>query len=90
VYHAFLSYCLPNAINIPFNRFLNEDKTFKSKEQIEQLMKELNINTNTKDIINYCAIGMSACISNYALREILGLNKVKLYSGSLEEYINRI
>lgn len=90
VKQAFSNFSLPTATNIPSNMFLNADNTYKSKEQIEHLLKELNVETNGKEIINYCAIGMSACISNYALEEILGLNEVKLFSGSLEEYSSRI
>ena len=87
---AFLSLNIPSATNIPYNTFLNSDSTFKSKDQIEQLLQENNIKTSGKEIINYCGIGMTACVSNFALEEILGLNDVKLFSGSIEEYSNRI
>ncbi len=42
-----------------------------------------------KDIISYCVIGHSACITNFVFEEILGKKQIKLYQGSIEEYSNK-
>ena len=41
---------------------LNEDKTFKSKEEIEKIYKEKNIDLS-KTIINTCGSGMTASVN---------------------------
>lgn len=83
---SYSQYSIPNSINIPYNLLLNTDNTYKTKEEIQQIIEEYKINSKGK-IITYCGIGLSACVLNFALEEILGLEKIKLYSGSMEEYI---
>lgn len=81
---------IENSINIPFMSFTNQDQTMKSIEQLKDLLEDYDLDiANDKEIISYCNIGLTACISVFALNGVMGLNNVKLYDGSFEEYSTR-
>ena len=65
--------------------FLNKDYTFKSSDEIIELLKNHDIDLNN-EIITYCGIGLSVCVPSFAMKEIIGLKNIKLYSGSIEDY----
>lgn len=76
---------IPSAINVPWSKTANEDGTFKSDEELEQLYKDAGLDTS-KPTIAYCRIGERSSHTWFALRELLGLQDVKNYDGSWSEY----
>ncbi|WP_197319726.1 sulfurtransferase [Saccharomonospora sp. NB11] len=76
---------IPTAINVPWSKAANEDGTFKSNEELEQLYRDAGLDT-TKPTIAYCRIGERSSHTWFALRELLGLQDVKNYDGSWTEY----
>ncbi|EID54517.1 sulfurtransferase [Saccharomonospora xinjiangensis] len=76
---------IPSAINVPWSKAANEDGTFKSAEELEQLYKEAGLDTS-KPTIAYCRIGERSSHTWFALHELIGLSDVKNYDGSWTEY----
>jgi thiosulfate/3-mercaptopyruvate sulfurtransferase len=58
---------------------------FTAPEDIQQLLHELGIDTEA-DIITYCNSGQFASASWFVFSELLGLDKVKLYDGSMHQW----
>lgn len=52
---------IPGSKNVPFNKVLNEDFTYKSKEDIIQQFKQSNIDTS-KEIVGTCGSGVTASV----------------------------
>jgi thiosulfate/3-mercaptopyruvate sulfurtransferase len=80
---------IPKSKNIPFNYFTNSDSTFKSSDELKQVLLDHDIDLQEKTVFS-CGVGLSACIGYAAVTEILKLPNVKLYDGSLEEYKSRL
>ena len=79
---------VPNAINVPWGRAVNEDGTYKSVDELRALYAEVGID-GSKPIIVYCRIGERSSHTWYALSQILGY-EVRNYDGSWTEYGNSV
>jgi len=80
---------IPTAQNIPWAQAANEDATFKSREQLEQLYGGKGI-TPDKDVIAYCRIGERSSHTWFVLKYLLGYEKVRNYDGSWTEWGNGV
>ncbi|MEM4311680.1 MAG: sulfurtransferase [Nitrososphaerales archaeon] len=80
---------IPGAKNIPWAQAVNEDGTFKSREDLEKLYKDKGI-TPDKEIITYCRIGERSSHTWFVLKYLLGYPKVRNYDGSWTEWGNMI
>lgn len=80
---------IPGAKNIPWSKAVNEDGTFKSKEELKKLYEGEGI-TPDKDIIAYCRIGERSAHSWFVLNELLEYPNVRNYDGSWTEWGNLI
>ena len=89
---------IPGAINYFWKDVLQEDGSFKSKEELQQHFAELIeiARTSSSDsngdvydtpIIVYCGSGVSACPNILALKTV-GFTNVKLYGGSWSDWIS--
>lgn len=80
---------IPGARNIPWSKAVNEDGTFKSKEELRKLYEGEGI-TPDKEIISYCRIGERSAHSWFVLNELLEYPNVRNYDGSWTEWGNLI
>ena len=80
---------IPGASNIPWSKAVNEDGTFKNKEELKKLYADEGI-TPDKDIVAYCRIGERSAHSWFVLNELLEFPKVHNYDGSWTEWGNLI
>jgi thiosulfate/3-mercaptopyruvate sulfurtransferase len=80
---------IPSAVNVPWNKMVNEDGTLKSADELKKLYESLNI-TSDKEIITYCVIGERASYTWFVLKYLLGYPNVKNYDGSWLEWSNTI
>lgn len=78
---------IPGAINLPFMENLNEDKTLKSKDELQERFKLLT-NVAAENVIFYCGSGVTAC-HNLLAFEYAGLGEATLYPGSWSEWITQ-
>ena len=76
---------IPGASNVTWSKTVNEDGTFKNREDLEKLYAEEGI-TSDKEVIAYCRIGERSSHSWFVLSELLGFERVKNYDGSWTEY----
>lgn len=80
---------IPGASNIPWSKAVNEDGTFKSKEELKEIYESEGI-TPDKEIIAYCRIGERSAHSWFVLNELLEYPNVRNYDGSWTEWGNLI
>lgn len=80
---------IPGASNIPWSTAVNDDGTFKSKEELTDIYGNEGI-TPDKEIIAYCRIGERSAHSWFVLNELLGFPTVRNYDGSWTEWGNLI
>jgi thiosulfate/3-mercaptopyruvate sulfurtransferase len=80
---------IPGAASIPWASAVNEDGTFKSKDELEQLYKSKGV-LDGDDVIAYCRIGERSAHTWFVLHELLGKDDVKNYDGSWTEWGNMV
>jgi thiosulfate/3-mercaptopyruvate sulfurtransferase len=72
---------VPNAIMSPGEDYFNADKTFKSPQEIRQMLAYLSIRPE-QQVYTHCGGGGAAAVPFFALRNIAGYSKVKMYGES--------
>lgn len=80
---------IPGAQNIPWSKAVNDDGTFKSREELKELYESYEI-TPDKEVIAYCRIGERSAHSWFVLNELLDFPNVRNYDGSWTEWGNLI
>jgi thiosulfate/3-mercaptopyruvate sulfurtransferase len=80
---------IPGAQSIPWATAVNEDSTFKSREELERIYSSKGI-TPDKDVIAYCRIGERSSHTWFVLKYLLGYDKVRNYDGSWTEWGNSV
>ncbi|HZG66142.1 MAG TPA: sulfurtransferase [Herpetosiphonaceae bacterium] len=80
---------IPTAQSIPWGQAVNEDGTFKSREELEQLYGSKGI-TPDRDVIAYCRIGERSSHTWFVLKYLLGYKNVRNYDGSWTEWGNSV
>jgi thiosulfate/3-mercaptopyruvate sulfurtransferase len=80
---------IPGAANIPWAQAVNEDGTFKSFADLQQLYQAKGI-VPSKPVITYCRIGERSSHTWYVLKYLLGYPDVRNYDGSWTEWGNQV
>jgi thiosulfate/3-mercaptopyruvate sulfurtransferase len=82
---------IPGAANVPWSRAVNEDGTFKSREQLEQIyLRDAGLEKARDTIVAYCRIGERSSHTWFVLKYLLGFDNVKNYDGSWTEWGNLV
>jgi thiosulfate/3-mercaptopyruvate sulfurtransferase len=76
---------LPGAININFKEFYGENKSFKSKEAIADLLASKGI-TPEKTYLFYCKTGVKASLAFVYFKNVLKFKNLKMYDGAYLEW----
>lgn len=76
---------IPGAIHLEHTLTLNEDGTFKSMSELQELFTSRGI-TPDKEIFPYCAIGGRSAYTWFVLKYLLGYPNVRNYDGSWNEW----
>ena len=78
---------IPGSKNVFFGELLNEDKTFKSAEDIRRAFEAsgLDLSADARPIVASCGTGVTAAILALALHRC-GIEDVAVYDGSWTEY----
>ena len=77
---------IENSFCIPFNYCINENKTFKSKNELEKIFESCLGNINEKNIVFSCGSGVTACVLALAYSLINDKYQPSIYDGSWAEY----
>ncbi|HUF07934.1 MAG TPA: sulfurtransferase [Rhodothermales bacterium] len=80
---------IPGAKNIGWGMAVNEDGTFKSRDELAQIYGERGV-TADRDVVTYCRIGERSSHSWFALKYLLGYPNVRNYDGSWTEWGNLV
>ena len=80
---------IPGAQSIPWATAVQEDGTFKSRDELEQIYGSKGV-TPDKDVIAYCRIGERSSHTWFVLKYLLGYDKVRNYDGSWTEWGNSV
>jgi thiosulfate/3-mercaptopyruvate sulfurtransferase len=72
------------AKNVPHKKLLNEDGTYKSKEEIRAVFEEAGIDPD-KPVVTMCGSGVTAAVLSFGLH-LIGADKTALYDGSWSEW----
>jgi thiosulfate/3-mercaptopyruvate sulfurtransferase len=81
---------IPGATNVPWSQAVNEDGTYKSREELAALYGSNGLNPEANEVVAYCRIGERSSHSWFALTYILGYENVRNYDGSWTEWGNLI
>jgi thiosulfate/3-mercaptopyruvate sulfurtransferase len=76
---------IPGAIHLEHTLTLNEDGTFKSMRELQELFTSRGI-TPDQEIFPYCAIGERSAYTWFVLKYVLGYPNVRNYDGSWNEW----
>jgi thiosulfate/3-mercaptopyruvate sulfurtransferase len=81
---------IPGAISIPWAKAANEDGTFKSRAELEQLyLKDNGLKPDEYTVV-YCRIGERSSHTWFVLNYLLGFGNVRNYDGSWTEWGNAV
>ena len=80
---------IPGAASVPWAQAVNEDGTFKSAGELQDLYGGKGV-LNGNDIVAYCRIGERSAHTWFVLHELLGIDNVKNYDGSWTEWGNLV
>ncbi|ELY55844.1 sulfurtransferase [Natronolimnohabitans innermongolicus] len=80
---------IPGAKNISWAAVTNDDGTFKTREELEELYGEEGIDGN-ETTVAYCRIGERSSVAWFALHELLGYEDTVNYDGSWTEWGNLV
>ncbi|MCX6399628.1 MAG: sulfurtransferase [Propionibacteriales bacterium] len=76
---------VPTSVNVPWSKNANDDGTFKSEAELQELYAEVGFDESL-DTIALCRIGERSSLTWFVLQELLGKKNVKNYDGSWTEY----
>ena len=76
---------IPGAMNIPWARAVNEDGTFKTRDELSDVYGKAGLSEG-ESTIAYCRIGERSSHTWFVLKYLLGYSDVKNYDGSWTEY----
>ena len=85
--HALRGGHIPGAVNIPWNKTVNQDGTFKNSDELRRLFESIGV-TPDKEVITYCRVGERSSQIWFVLKYLLDYPNVKSYDGSWMEWGN--
>jgi thiosulfate/3-mercaptopyruvate sulfurtransferase len=78
---------IPGAVHLYFKELLNEDDSFKSPEELRDVLAGAGVAPEKfDDVVCYCRLSHRATIAWIALSNILGHPNIKIYDGSWTEW----
>jgi len=80
---------IPGAQHLYFEDMMKDDKSFKSAEELRRMVASRGV-SDDKDLVVYCRMSHRATVLYFALTELLGHNKVRVYDGSWTEWGNLV
>lgn len=81
---------IPTAASVPWAKAANEDGTFKSRAELEEIYRGDAGLKDGDDVITYCRIGERSSHTWFVLKHLLGHDDVRNYDGSWTEWGNGV
>ena len=76
---------IPNALHVPWESAINEDGTFKTPDELRALYLARGI-VPDQEVIPHCTVGGRSSHTWFALSQLLGYERVRLYEASWAEW----
>jgi thiosulfate/3-mercaptopyruvate sulfurtransferase len=77
---------IPTAASVPWSKAVNDDQTFRSHDELNQLYRVEAGISDASDVIAYCRIGERSSHTWFVLTYLLGIPTVRNYDGSWTEW----
>lgn len=78
---------IPGAVHLYYRELLNRDRTFRSPEQIAARLSSIGVDLDGDvEVVTYCRLSHRATLVWFALTQILGRPRVRVYDGSWTEW----
>lgn len=81
---------IPTAANVPWAQAANEDGTFKSRAELQEIYTQRAGIGESDEVIAYCRIGERSSHTWFVLKHLLGYPNVRNYDGSWTEWGNAV
>lgn len=81
---------IPSAASVPWAKAANEDGTFRSRAELEEIYTEQAGLGAADEVIAYCRIGERSSHTWFVLQHLLGYQNVRNYDGSWTEWGNAV
>jgi thiosulfate/3-mercaptopyruvate sulfurtransferase len=78
---------IKSAVNLPTPWVFAGDGTFRKEDELRAMAAGVIGTNRSKEVILYCGVGGYASTWSFVLTQILGYRNVKLYDGSMEEWL---
>ncbi len=75
---------IPGAFNMPTSCAFNDDKTFKTKEELAEIVEAAAGKDRSAAIVTYCDIGQCCPTWAYLMTQVLGYTDVRLYENAMQ------
>ena len=76
---------IPNSLCLPFKKIINEDNTFKKKDEISKIFNQI-IDLKHNNLVFSCGSGVTACVLALAYSLVDNTYSPTIYDGSWAEY----
>jgi thiosulfate/3-mercaptopyruvate sulfurtransferase len=80
---------IPGARHLHFRDLLDDNRAFRPQEELRALVAERGV-TEKDQVIAYCRMSHRATVAYFALTQLLGFEKVRVYDGSWTEWGNLV
>ena len=80
---------IPGAVHIPWDEGAPEDGSFRPADELRRMYEGKGVGPD-QEVVAYCRLGMRASYSWFALRYLLGYERVRNYDGSWTEWGNSV
>ncbi len=78
---------IQGAVNLPAPMVFKDDGLIKSQGELADMVKKVIGSDRTREVILYCGAGPFSSVWSWILTEQLGYTNVKVYDGSMQEWI---
>jgi thiosulfate/3-mercaptopyruvate sulfurtransferase len=78
---------IESAVNIPTPWLFTKEGLLQSRSDLERMATGVLGANKSKEYIIYCGVGPYAMVLSYIMTEMLGYKDVKVYDGSMQEWV---
>jgi thiosulfate/3-mercaptopyruvate sulfurtransferase len=78
---------IESAINLPFPWIFTKEGILRTQSELGSMASAVVGSGKSKEYIVYCGVGSYAAAWSYIMTELLGYTDVKVYDGSMQEWI---